>query len=323
MKRVAVLALACVLMTVGAMQSFAQASGPWVGKKLGVAHITIYDEWCKAVYDEFKEQAKAMGFGEVNIQDGNLNAETQQKQVENFIAQKYDMIIIDPVSPDGIKKTLDKAKAAGIPVLAFDSGTDWSSLVTHVAWDHAETGRLTGKYVADYAKKNLGGKVKVGILAMLDAPHTAIRSVEFKKQLEADLGKSNVTYVFEQDFGQTRESAMNIVTNNLAKPMDIIWGAVDNAAMGARIALKNNGIDKTKVVSAGAWGAEPFNLLNAKDPWYIMCVGVSPANIVKATLESAKLYFQGKAASIPREQNTDLAVIDQSNISQYMKYVQK
>jgi ABC-type sugar transport system substrate-binding protein len=321
MKRVSMSILFCLLALVVVMQPLAQTTGPWVGKRLGVAHITIYDEWCKAVYDEFKAQGHTMGFGEINIQDGNLNAETQQKQVENFIAQKYDMILIDPVSPDGIKKTLDKAKAAGIPVIAFDSGTDWPSLITHVAWDHAETGRLTGRYVADYAKKYLGGKVKVGILAMLDAPHTAIRSVEFKKELEAQLGKNNVTYVFEQDFGQTRESAMNIVMNNLAKPIDVIWGAVDNAAMGARIALKNNGIQNVKVVSAGAWGAEPFNLLNNKDPWYMMCVGVSPYNIVKASLESAQLYFQGKASTIPREQNTELAVIDQTNISQYMKYV--
>ena len=57
-------------------------------------------------------QAPEMGFSEVNIQDGDINAETQQKQVEDFINQQYDMILIDPVSPDGIQPTLDKAEAA-------------------------------------------------------------------------------------------------------------------------------------------------------------------------------------------------------------------
>jgi ABC-type sugar transport system substrate-binding protein len=179
-----------------------------------------------------------------------------------------------------------------------------------------------GRYVADYAKKNLGGKIKIGLLEMLDAPHTAIRGVEFKKVLEAQLGKSNITYVFEQDFGQTRESANNIVNNNIAKPMDVIWCAVDNAAQGARIALKNNGIEGTKLISS-AWGNEPFNELNSKDPNYFMCVGISPYDIVKTSLMSAKAYFQGKASSLSREQNTPLAIIDQNNIGDYMKYVTK
>ena len=120
--------------------------------------------------DEFVAQAKALGFAECNVQDGNLNAETQQRQVEDFITKRYDMLFIDPVRPEGIIPTLEQASSAGIPVIAFDSGTSFEDLITHVAWDHAETGVLTGKYVADYARKNLGGKLNVAILAMLDAP---------------------------------------------------------------------------------------------------------------------------------------------------------
>jgi ribose transport system substrate-binding protein len=298
----------------------AAADSPLKGKRIGVAHITLYDEWCKGVYDEFNKVGQEYGVAEMNIQNGDLNAETQQKQVEDFINQKYDAIFIDPVSPDGIQATLDKANEAKIPVVAFDSGTTWKPLVSHIAWDHAQTGVLTGEYVAKYAQDNLGGKIKVGILAMLDAPHTAIRSQKFKETLEAKLGKENITYVFEQDFGQTRESATNIVTNNIAKPIDVIWGAVDNAAFGAKIALETAGNTTTKVVSAGAWGNEPFTTINKGDPNYIMCIGVPPEGIVRKTMETAADYFSGKK-DIPREQNIELAVIDKSNIADYMKYV--
>lgn len=299
-------------------------TGPWTGKRLAVAHIAFYDEWCKAVYDEFLKQGKEMGFGEINIQDGNLTAETQQRQIENFIVQKYDMILIDPVSPEGIIRTLDKAAESNIPVIAFDSGTPWKKLVTHIAWDNAEGGRLAARWVADYAKKNLGGKVRLGLLVILDAPHTAIRSIEFKNETERLLGKNNVTYVFEQDFGKTREKASDIVMNNISKPIDVIWTAVDTAAMGARIALRNSGARGTIVVTSGAWGAEPFNLLNNNDEYYKMCVGVSPKNIVKLTLESVKQYFiDGSGINIPKEQNSGLVVIDRTNIAEYMQYVQK
>lgn len=296
--------------------------GPLAGKRIGVAHITLYDEWCKGVYDEFQAIGEEYGVAEVNVQNGDLNAETQQKQVEDFINQEYDVIFIDPVSPDGIQATLDKADEAGIPVIAFDSGTTWEPLVSHIAWDHAETGLLTGEYVAQYAKDNLDGKIKVGILAMLDAPHTAIRSEKFVEALEAELGAENIEYVFEQDFGQTRESASNIVTNNIAKPVDVIWGAVDNAAFGAKIALETAGNTTTKVVSAGGWGTEPFTTLNAADPNYMMCIGVSPESIVRMSMETAARHFEGDE-DIPREQNIELSVIDQNNIDEFMKYVKE
>jgi ribose transport system substrate-binding protein len=295
------------------------ANSPLAGKRIGVAHVTLYDEWCKGVYDDFIRIGKEYGVAEMNIQNGDLNAEIQQKQVEDFITQKYDLIFVDPISADGIKPTLDKAAAAGIPVIAFDEGTDWPQLISHVAWDHAETGRLTGRYVVDYVKKNLGGKVNVGILAMLYSPYTAVRSQTFKETLEAGLGRSNINYVFEQDFGDTRESAANIVTNNIAKPLDIIWCAVDNAAFGARVALQTAGASGTKIVSAGAWGKEAFSTLAAKDPYYMMCIGVPPEGVVRKTMETAAAYVSGDR-NIPRNQNIELAVIDQSNIADYRSY---
>ena len=134
------------------------------------------------------------------------------------------------------------------------------------------------------------------------------------------MGAENITWVFNQDFGETRESAANIVSNNIAKPIDVIWGAVDNAAMGAANALELNGAEGTIVVSAGGWGSEPFNKINNGDKYYKMCIGVSAANIVRLSLESVQQYFKGE--EIPRQQNIELAVIDASNIADFIKYYQ-
>jgi ribose transport system substrate-binding protein len=296
------------------------ANSPLAGKRIGVAQSTLYDEWNTGVHDEFIRIGREYGVAEMNIQDGNGNAETQQRQVEDFITQKYDVIFIAPVGgSDGIKSTLDKANAAGIPVIAFDLTINWPPLVSHIAWDHAETGRLSGRYVVDYAKKNLGGKIKVGILSMLDEPATAIRSTTFKEELERGLGRANITYVFDQDFSRTREGAANIVSNNIAKPIDVIWAAVDNGAFGARVALQMAGAQGTKVVSSGAWGNESFQTIAAKDPYYTMFIGVPPEGIVRKSMEAAAAYFSGDK-NIPKDQNIDLAVIDAANIADYRAF---
>ena len=143
----------------------------------------------------------------------------------------------------------------------------------------------------------------------------------FKKTIFTELGKENVNIVFEQDFGQTRDSANNIVSNNISKKVDIIWCAVDNAAFGAKVALEAKGVKGTKIVSAGGWGKEPFEAINNNDPYYMMCIGVSPENIVKLSLESAMKWFAGEADTVPKSQNIELSVIDQSNIKDFMKFV--
>ncbi|HHW48694.1 MAG TPA: sugar ABC transporter substrate-binding protein [Clostridiaceae bacterium] len=293
---------------------------PWEGKRLGIAHITLYDEWCTEVKRQFELQGAEMGFGEINVQDGNLNAETQQKQVEDFISKKYDAIIVDPVSSEGIIPTLEAATAAGIPVFAFDSYTPYEDLVAWVAWDHAKTGEIAARWVANYAREKLGGKVKVGLLAMLNADHTRVRGERFLEVLKEELGEENIEIVFNQDFGETRESAANIVNNNIMKPIDVIWCAVDNGAMGAVSALETNGIKGTIVVSSGCNGAEPLRMIADPEAYYRMGVGApdSPEQVVRLVLQAVADYFSGK--EVEPVQYVEFFPIDSTNIDQYREY---
>ena len=52
-----------------------------------------------------------------------------------------------------------------------------------------------------------------------------------------------------------------------------------------------------------------------------MCIAVSAANIVELTLDSVEKYFAGE--EIPKSQNIELAIVDASNIADYMKYVEE
>ena len=296
-----------------------EADSPLKGLRVAVAHISMYDEWCTAVAKELQSQADELGISELNIQDANFDIEKQIKNIEDFVAQGYDAILMDPVDGDAIQDALNKAADAGIPVVAFDSGTNWDKLVTHIAWDHAMSGTMSADWVADYAEENLDGKVKIGMLTTETLQHVAVRGTAFKDELESRLGTENIEYVYEQDFQQTREGAVNVVTNNIAKPVDVIWGAVDNAAFGAAQALENNGVEGTIVVSAGGWGAECFNAINDDNPYYKMVIGVPPASIVADSYQALADYLDGK--DVEREQNIELCVIDSTNIADYMQYV--
>lgn len=298
----------------------ANAGKPWTGKKLGIVHISMNDEWCKSVYDEFYAQGEALGFV-INVQNGDGKPEQQQQLVETFIAQKYDMILVNPCSPAGIVPSLKKAGEANIPVLAFDSNSEYEQQVSWIAQDHADLGVQSAKYTIDYVKEKLGGKVKIGLLQSLGAPHVKVRGDKFLETFEAGLGKENITYVYDQEYGGTREGAGNVVSNNIAKPIDIIWTALETSALGARPVLASNNMPHVQIICADGWGQEIFSLIYQGDPNFRMAIGAPPPEIVKLALQTACEHFEGKK-DIPKVRYIKIEPIDYNNISAYVeKYV--
>lgn len=76
--------------------------------------------WFKALYDNLKEKLEAAGV-KVLLVECNDDASKQVSQIENFIAQKVDGIIINPANPqETVTSVLNDVVAAGIPVVAVD-----------------------------------------------------------------------------------------------------------------------------------------------------------------------------------------------------------
>jgi hypothetical protein len=133
----------------------------------------------------------------------------------------------------------------------------------------------------------------------------------------------------ELELGRFRHGIGLIALRTGAPVLPVVLAGTMSLYRGRRIsyrllppvtALELAGNTNTIVVSAGAWGAEPFNMINNGNAYYKMCIGVSPANIVKLTLESVEASFEGK--EVPKTQNIELSVIDSTNIKDFMKYVE-
>src|SRR5712692_2278938 len=96
--------------------------------------------------------------------DGDLARQTAQ--VETFIARKVDAIVIAPVSASAIVSAIEGANRAGIPVFTANIAAEGGQVVTRVASDDHQGGRLLGEYVAQ--RLHGGGNV-----AILDQPTVA------------------------------------------------------------------------------------------------------------------------------------------------------
>ena len=102
-------------------------------------------------------EAKAGELGvKLVVNDAQRSAERQIQQVEGFIAQQVDVIILNPCEVDASSPAVDKALAAGIPIINVNSATQ-STPTAFVGSHDEESARIAMEYIA----KRLNGQGNV------------------------------------------------------------------------------------------------------------------------------------------------------------------
>ncbi len=291
------------------------------GKKIGCSICYKGDEWCAALAKGLEALGAYYG-ADCACEDGDLNDETQTKQIENMIANNCDILMIDPITPDGSAEALNKAVDAGIPVIIYDGY--WTEgeekAETTVTWDQKSTGTITGEYFVNYVKEhNPGQKVRIVELTNAVSTHCQERFVGLHETLDAAKAAGDFDYEIlnKYDSQGNRETAQNAIMA-IVEPYDYVISDVDNGAMGAVSALQQVGNTDVKVFSMGAYGAEPFGLLHEKDPNYTACLNVDAWVLAQFIYEGAINYFEGKE-NVPTT-NIALYMVDSSNVDQFWSF---
>ena len=291
------------------------------GKKIGCSICYKGDEWCAALAKGLEALGAYYG-ADCACEDGDLNDETQTKQIENMIANNCDILMIDPITPDGSAEALTKAVDAGIPVIIYDGyWTDGEAKAeTTVTWDQKSTGTITGEYFVNYVKEhNPDKKVRIVELTNAVSTHCQERFVGLHETLDAAVAAGGFDYevLNKYDSQGNRETAQNAIMA-IVEPYDYIISDVDNGAMGAVSALQQVGNTDVKVFSMGAYGAEPFGLLHDNDPNYTACLNVDAWVLAQFIYEGAINYFSGKE-NVPTT-NIALYMVDSSNVEQFWSF---
>jgi ribose transport system substrate-binding protein len=201
--------------------------------KIGVSLYTRDDEFYKALEKGLKDEAEKEGV-EVDILSADKDLSKQVDQVQNFVAQKDDAIIFCPVDSKGVLSAVAAANAAGIPVFTADIAAIGAKVVSHVASDNVQGGKLVG----EYAGKLLNGKGNVAIMDQSVVTSVQDRVKGFKEALKAFPG---IKIVADEDVeGGKRENALPKATNVLTAHPDVnlIFGINDTVALGTLAALK-------------------------------------------------------------------------------------
>ena len=272
------------LLLVGIMMLSLVACGKSGGGKgelnVGVFYYTYSDTYISSVRTALDNALTEAGIKFQNY-DGNSNQTTQNEQIDTAIAQGTNLLIVNIVtsgSVDASQAIVDKASAAGIPVIFFnravESDEDEGKVLGSydkcacVGTDAPEAGHMQGKMVGQYVVDNfdaidLNGDGKIsyamfmGQLGNVEAIYRTQYGVEDADAVITAAGKPALEYFdasntdkyqVDQAGNWSATAANNYMTTNLSQynesagnMIELVICNNDDIAYGAVMALQNAG----------------------------------------------------------------------------------
>lgn len=215
---------------------------------IGATMLSMQNEFIVNISDQMEKKAKELGV-ELIMVDAERSALNQVEQVESFIAQGVDAIVLNPCEVEASSPAVQKALAANIPIININSATS-AAPTAFVGSDDVESGRIAMKHIAE----KLGGKGNVFIIhGYMGQAAQLQRDKGAKEILKAYPG---IKLVAEQTAEWDRSKAMTLTENWIQShgdKIDAIFAHNDEMGMGAVKALENAKLnDKVVVVSIDA-----------------------------------------------------------------------
>lgn len=253
-----VLATAMLTSSMAAMPVFAEeaaaeettANADLADKKVGVCIYQFSDNFMTLFRGELESYLEELGFSKDNItiQDGANDQATQSNQIDAFIADGVDLLIINPVNSSSAESITDKVVAANIPLVYInrepseDEEKRWEENgwdVTYVGCDARQSGTMQGEIIADLGldalDKNGNGKVDYIMIEGDPENIDAKYRTEFSVKALEDAGLE-VNELDDQVGNWDQATAQQLVANSLSQygdDIEVVFCNHDAMALGA------------------------------------------------------------------------------------------
>lgn len=224
--------------------------------KIGVTLVNIVEPFFADIKTSLEENAAAAGIGRIDIQDGQNDPAKQLSQVEDFIAQGFDVVFINPVEAQSLVSAAEACKKAGVicftidRMLETDYGPD-GNVLSHIGASAEDGGIIGMQIVVDelIARKGQAEGTVIYLTGTPGSSTAADRTTGVNITLEK---YPDVTIVTDQP-AESKEDGLEVTENlmQLYPDVDAIYAYGGDGALGALKALENIGNTTTFVVGTG------------------------------------------------------------------------
>jgi ribose transport system substrate-binding protein len=257
------------------------------GMTIGVSLLTRTHPFYQELEAGLLEAAKANGY-QLLITAGEFDVARQKDQLQDFIVQKVNAIVVCPCDSRSIGTAIHAANEAGIPVFTADIAclAENAKIVSHVASDNFAGGRLAARAVIEA----LGGQGKVAIIDHPEVESVIQRVRGFEEEIATAPG---IQLVAKLSGHGVKDQAFRTAEDILQANPDLaaFFGINDDSALGALAAVEKAG--KLGSVTIIGFDAVPEAREAIKAGKIYADVIQQPHEIGKKTIEAIRTYVSG------------------------------
>ncbi len=284
-----------------------QGGGTDSGPKLALSVSTLSNPFFVTLRDGAQQAADDAG-ATLQVSDAQNDASKQQNDIQNFVTQQFDAILVNPVDSEAVGPAIQAANQADIPVLALDRGASGGEIATLISSDNVQGGKMAGEEMIEL--------VGSGNVAQLEGiPGTSAARDRGEGFQQAIDGQSDVELVASQPAGFDRNQGLNVTQNLLQANPNVkgIFAQNDEMALGAVQALGDRAGSEVKIVG---FDAVDDALQAIQDGNMNATVAQQPDRIGQLGVDNAIKVINGE--SIEENIPVEVKLVTQDNVSQFM-----
>ncbi len=277
-------------------------------KKVGLALSTLNNPFFVSVQQGALGAAGAAGV-QVLVADGQNDNAKQADEIATFIAQKVDVILVNPTDSDAVVPSVQKANQANIPVIALDRAANGGKLATTIASNNVQAGQLGAQQLI--AAVQPGAKVAM-LIGIPGASAANDRGKGFTDSLaDSSVNTKGLELVAQQSANFDRTQGLNVMQNVLTANRDIagVFAQNDEMALGAVQAIKAAGLSGRVAVVGVDGEADAVAAVKSGDMY--ATVAQQPAEMGKLAVQAAAQLIAGQ--TLQPKVDVPLQVITKAN----------
>lgn len=276
--------------------------------KVGFSLKTVNNPFVVSVKNGAMKAAEENG-AELIITDAQLDSQKQMTDVETFMQQKVDVILIDALDSSAIIPTITDAYDAGFKIMTEDVRLKDAGdmITTHVGIDNKASGAMIAQYLVDKLKAE--GKKNVIIFEGLPgAEATLSRAEGFHEVLDND---PDINILYNKNVGDQRAQGLSEMDDMLQKfdNIDAVICCNDELALGAISSIEGAGREGIYVTG---FDGNNDALQAVKDGRMLATIDHAPYSMGYLAIQAAVKIAKGE--TVESMTTMDVELVDSSNI---------
>ena len=278
--------------------------------KIGATYMTMNNDFYKTLNAEIEKKTNQQG-SRIYVRDPELDEDKQSQQIDYFVQERVNVIVINPVKSDSPKilTSLNKARKAGIKIIVVDAPVSKDAKVdTTIVSDNYQAGVLIAK---DMMKRLSSANI------LLLEHHNAVSAMDrIQGFLDTIKGHPAYQVVSEREtLGQTEESMPQVKKAlNEGMQFNVVMSLNDRAAIGALAAIKDQGVTD-KIAIYGVDGSPDIKNFLANTNDIQGTVAQSPIQMGRKVTEVIERMMKHQAYK--EEYLIPVHLVNKDNIGQY------